>query len=500
MTLLKFCCTFLGIVLLFFSKPSFANNLQVSVLNFSPSERRVELRLTWENAWYETNGWHDAVWLFGKAKQGTQWQSIVFDTSPTSLRYDPSVEASTRPDGLGILLKSRQNGDMSTTLSCVLHSDWNDDTHLLAFMALSMVYVPEGSFWLGDGVGSQNAFRTGTFAQDSTKVLPYLVASEAQIRVGLQSDALFGRNDLDWTPPRSIPETFPKGYKAFYAMKYEITQAQYADFLNTLSYSEQALRMSAKPDAGVGEYVFGALAEQHRNTLRIQHNGQAEWQRPAYIEAGLGALRACNFLNANDLLAYLDWAGLRPLSELEFEKACRGFAESQRGEMVWGSTEAQDANSPVQDAETNETVREKATSEYGLASFHSGLSIAQLQGPLRVGFGGSSTSNRLQAGASFFGLREMSGNLWELCASPNDKGLGFLPQNGNGRLQKGEADAWSIGEAADWLRWRGGSWNSFMYEVGSFRDLSISARFYANLRPAERRPSAGGRGALSWEN
>jgi len=38
-----------------------------------------------------------------------------------------------------------------------------------------------------------------------------------------------------------------------------------------------------------------------------------------------------------DISAYLDWACLRPSSELEYEKACRGAnVSSTTGEFAWG--------------------------------------------------------------------------------------------------------------------------------------------------------------------
>ena len=40
-----------------------------------------------------------------------------------------------------------------------------------------------------------------------------------------------------------------------------------------------------------------------------------------------------------DLVAYLDWAALRPMTELEYEKIARGSAEAiVPGEYAWGST------------------------------------------------------------------------------------------------------------------------------------------------------------------
>ena len=46
---------------------------------------------------------------------------------------------------------------------------------------------------------------------------------------------------------------------------------------------------------------------------------------------------ACNWLSWADVAAYLDWSGLRPMTELEFEKACRGPNAPVAGEYAWGS-------------------------------------------------------------------------------------------------------------------------------------------------------------------
>ena len=39
-----------------------------------------------------------------------------------------------------------------------------------------------------------------------------------------------------------------------------------------------------------------------------------------------------------NLCTYLDWAGLRPMTELEYEKICRGPSAPVAGEYAWGST------------------------------------------------------------------------------------------------------------------------------------------------------------------
>ena len=51
-----------------------------------------------------------------------------------------------------------------------------------------------------------------------------------------------------------------------------------------------------------------------------------------------GQSGAMNNLSWADLAAYLDWAALRPMTELEFEKVCRGTMPRVAGEYPWGDT------------------------------------------------------------------------------------------------------------------------------------------------------------------
>jgi hypothetical protein len=51
-----------------------------------------------------------------------------------------------------------------------------------------------------------------------------------------------------------------------------------------------------------------------------------------------GASIALSYVSISDMLAYLDWSGLRPMTELEFEKLCRGaYIPPIAGEYAWGS-------------------------------------------------------------------------------------------------------------------------------------------------------------------
>ena len=116
-------------------------------------------------------------------------------------------------------------------------------------------------------------------------------------------------------------------------MKYEVTQQGFVDFFNTLTYTQQD--NLTNPSHAAGSAVFSGGGG-FRNGVRIQTPGGAS-TTPAvsacnlngntiYGEATDGKDIACNEMSWNAFTAYLDWSGLRPMTELEYEKACRGTA------------------------------------------------------------------------------------------------------------------------------------------------------------------------------
>ena len=44
-----------------------------------------------------------------------------------------------------------------------------------------------------------------------------------------------------------------------------------------------------------------------------------------------------NYMTWTDLLAYLDWSCLRPMTEFEYEKICRGPVYPVANEYAWGN-------------------------------------------------------------------------------------------------------------------------------------------------------------------
>jgi formylglycine-generating enzyme required for sulfatase activity len=102
-------------------------------------------------------------------------------------------------------------------------------------------------------------------------------------------------------------------------MKYELNQGQYADFLNDLSPGQTTNR------ANFGGSWYYKL----RGT--IFHDGQRYQAK--------SRARPCNFLSWDDAMAYADWAGLRPMMELEYSKAALGPIQPKAQVYPWGDSD-----------------------------------------------------------------------------------------------------------------------------------------------------------------
>lgn len=108
-------------------------------------------------------------------------------------------------------------------------------------------------------------------------------------------------------------------------MKYELTQGQYADFLNHLTPSQAAACFPTPDDiSGAGTMC----PDKYRYT--ISNNGGT------YTAAAPGY--GNNWMMWEDDIAYADWAGLRPLTEREYEKTGRGPLPALASEYAWGTT------------------------------------------------------------------------------------------------------------------------------------------------------------------
>lgn len=473
-----------------------AHGLRLSAVEVLDDDE-LELELRWAHAWrldaQTQPGNHDAAWCFVKYRErGGGWQHLdmPLQASAYANRSQDAVEVLPARDGAGFWIRAAAI-DSLDSLQAKIHIDLAQplpDTSRLQLQAfaIEMVYIPEGAFYAGDG-------RSFFHLQEGSTGAPFHVQNAGAITSGPGPGQLYSDSDF---VPASLPARYPKGYRDFYVMKYEITQQQYADFLNTLTLAQQSRRIQVAPTSSAGTALFPG-AQRHRNGLVIRNPAQAGQparvgvdanQDGRYGDGADGRHRAMSYLSWSDLTAYLDWAALRPMTELEFEKACRGPAGVVAREMAFGSAQVVDANRVIANGTPSEGVEADLPAGHGLASH----GYAGPQGPLRTGFAGRDTTGRLASGGSYFGVMEMSGNVWELVVNLSGDGVSYDGRHGDGQLSaQGDADvaAWPQARGAGH---RGGAWSSGV--VGGFRDIAVSDRYYIYLPPTQRRNTTGGRG------
>ena len=411
---------------------SFANNLKITEVvvgdpNTGSEFRMITFDLNWDNNWQTSSSpdnW-DAVWVFIKYKVGNEeWRHATLSDNSSDHLAPSGAIINTTGDGKGVFIYSSENrnatfnaADVSLRWNYGLDNVEDDAVVNVKVFGLEMVYIPQGSFYAGD-----NGTMEASFTKGESDNRPWFITSEDAIEVtNTVSDGYYYTSSKDyWSEFNasedetgtifSIPADFPKGYRAIYCMKYELTQQQYVDFLNTLTTSQAANRYD------------GTKYNQYGYTI-LERNGIFSTSHPD---------RACGFLSPADGFAFADWAGLRPMSELEYEKICRGSGNpAVSGEYAWGTTYFKNAQSVQGSEEDREIISSIGANCY----FWDEVTPPGPEFPLNAGiFAGDGKSRELN-GAAYYGVMEMSGNLHETCVTiGNQYGRTFTFRNGNGLL------------------------------------------------------------------
>ena len=316
------------------------------------------------------------------------------------------------------------------------------DSYKVRVMAIEMVRIPTGSFDIGDGIGGTESTNAFHVTNDTKLTIGATLVGSIKVDVNGYDDdqieltgiGIDGDGGLDTDNNGTIDNAFfPTGYNAFYLMKYEVTQGQYRDFLNTLTRAQQAARVATGITAGTtsvtNRYVMNntataaniASADNYRNGIRCDatihtsnpvtfycdYDNDGSTADPATInESTDGEWIACNYMSWMDLAAFSDWAGLRPMTELELEKACRGggVTDSVTGVRAWGNATDETATSSLTSPGTASEAPNQGNCNYSSCS---------PDGPYRVGSYADSSSTRQNSGASYYGVMDLSGSLWE---------------------------------------------------------------------------------------
>jgi hypothetical protein len=437
---IKFLC---ALTILFCSLNSRANNISISNVTSVPGSGYVQLQfdLSWENSWRSSTN-YDAAWIFFKFKDldGT-WHHLSLTGSNDSSASGYTI--SVAPDLTGAMIYRSVNGSGNVSLTSVRLGVNNlpGSFDIKAF-AIEMVQIPiTDPYYLGDG-------ESGTYYANNLGA-PFFVNSSV-ITMGISAGQL-----NDGISNGVLASGFPDGYNTFafsslYMMKYELTQGAYRDFLNTLTYTQQTTRTAVAPNSPAGTGALGNLSF-YRNMIQIAVSG-VNATTPAvygcnyngffpYDEAGDGEWIACNYLSWSDLAAYLDWSGLRPMTELEFEKSCRGPLTPVSGENATGTVAAANYTYPITNAGT---ASEGVTTSGSVLNANICYNSTSPNGnaPLRVGIFATQYATRISSGAGYYGCMELSGNIQEITVTTsNAAGRSFTGLHGDGSLNAaGDAD------------------------------------------------------------
>ena len=483
----KLICIFFITCLILISSYSlsYANNLVISGTTITARDATnslitLQFDISWDNSWKNTRN-HDAVWVFFKVYNVTddEYKHIFLKTtsatksggSASKFYVDPSgFDAGTGTD-LEILVPGGNSGCFirrvdpgsgtvdTENVEVVLRYDALGidtlDTIQIHPYGIEMVNIPEGAYHLGDNGSSVCSIRSlanenSTSCEDSTQVnLEEKYFTDTGRRcTGLVFHTFYNNNyninslcyNLNIDPVGCsglcIDEAFDgsvnsaTAYYSYYMMKYEMSQGQYRDFLNTLTREQQITRVRTDisgTSVPAADYVMCAnAAVQYGQGIKVT-SVEGDAVSPATFICDLddngaelattadagGRWRAMNYLKWQDLCAYLDWASLRPMNDFEYEKACRGTEEPVSGEYAWGTNTLTQAQGPVVNAgRYNETAT--TTTGQGLANFNSGGTDTNV--PLRVGFAATGSTNRSGAAASYYGVMNLSDNVREMVA------------------------------------------------------------------------------------
>ncbi|MFK7925258.1 MAG: formylglycine-generating enzyme family protein [Bacteroidia bacterium] len=441
---------YLSLFLFFGFVAGYANNIQVSNVtltgqNTAANTYQVQFDISWENSWrtstFESN--YDAAWVFVKYRidPNTNWQHATMNAAGFVAPGGATVDIAADATGAFIFRSGDGIGNVNFT---GVELRWNyggipDDAILeICVQAIEMVYIPGGSFELGD----DSPTPVGNF-EAGVSTNPFPITSENGFTLGGNSVANLNNNngtgmgtqdDYNNFTTQTLPAAYPKGFNPYYIQKYEMSHAQYAAFLNKLTPAAAANRFPG---------------QNGNNNHTLTDSGA-----PPETYVTTTPDRAINYLSWADVAAYADWTGLRPMTELEYEKASRGSRPSTPDEYAWGNPFVYNVPYNIANAGlANETIINPGT---GTGNAIYTETHPTPTGPRRCGILSASagTASRQETGATYYGVMEMSGNAWEITVTTgHPTGRAFNANHGNGIIGVNSGNSTVVG----WPAISGGS-------------------------------------------
>ncbi len=397
-----------------------ANNIQVSNvtlvdqnvsagINHPSNFTFIEFDITWENSWrtLAAPGNWDAAWVFIKYRTtgSSAWNHVRLapsghNLSPTTPTTSYNVQVglidenanfnATNNPVVGAFIYRSANGTGTFTAEDV-RLKWlyrengvgDNDIVDVEVYAIEMVYVPDGSFWLGNN-GTNTNTPNGFYSYGTPSTSHQIVSengipaqASGSITPGWLTFPEYGNSQAQFT----ILSAFPKGFKGFYCMKYEGSQQNWVDFLNACTSGQQA---NLSQTAGVRNGISSASGV-FSTTLPFVPKQRNNWP---------------------DLAAYLDWSGLRLMTEFEYEKACRGPNVPVNDEFAWGNTILFNFSGTLTNAGSASEISTTSTNNCVLAHNNTSNPLAQI----RSGAFAKAATTRSEAGASYYGIMDLTGN------------------------------------------------------------------------------------------
>ena len=259
---------------------------------------QVQFDISWDNSWRDAINW-DAAWIFMKFKDANGlWQHVQLNQTGFANGTGTANTMQVTSDKVGSwLYRSAQGSGTFNTTGMQLQwnyglSDLTDVTGLeVRVFAVEMVYVPEGGYCIANTTGQFGNIGLNAPGGGRPVINDRLTPTlSSNIRIK-------GNTGIDYNNDGIVENTsYPTGYSPFYVMKYELTEQQYADFLNTLTPIEKT--------------ILGTAG----STISL-NNGEYFASSPN---------RACGGYTTNRYLFYKVWAGLTMISQLEMNKLIFG--------------------------------------------------------------------------------------------------------------------------------------------------------------------------------
>lgn len=469
--------------------------------NTSARTRLIRFDLSWENSWRDNENYDAAwVFLKYSADGGATWRHATLKSSGAnpagfSQGSGTDLDIVVPADRKGAFLQRAAPGEGPASAKGIqLVWDYGADLGkngdaqaalaTIRINAVEMVYIPAGPFYLGDYLntyaeglsptaqprdsekaqnigpdGCQILVRSNDVSALKIKIaIPYSQSISpfddsangvvGQISYFADSGGAPGSCSgiwfngksgiaLDQPTANNLNSNWPTGLKAFYYLRYEVSQAQYRDFLNALAPAQALERYGAT--ASISGARFGIRPDNGLYGCDLNANG-------VFDEADDGQCVPVTCRSANDSLALNDWAALRWVTEFEYEKAARGPNPPVKAE----SANAYGGDAVVPTGYAYSGTPDEVPANNAEDGAWVVYNVGNLTGPLRSGALATASSSRKKAMAGYYGNLDLSGNVMEDVVSVGTvKGRAYSAAHGDGQLStNGFADVagWPGGE------------------------------------------------------